>query len=201
MRLARDDKAFASIIGWWRGLHPKADGSGGGDRAARARLRRAISPLDALLEPETHALIARVREALGERWPKNDGRALEERLAMLALALAHVEPDRMSKEPFASAVGRTPDGRYPAKDERRRLSPARFGALLRASDDAEIFARLLRRTLRALRHVPFNVPEFIRDVLVFDDATRRDWTFQYHHTRRDAEAAMEPGEPLEAIEP
>ncbi|WP_319772224.1 type I-E CRISPR-associated protein Cse2/CasB [Breoghania sp.] len=200
MRLAREDEtAMTAIIGWWRMLHPDADGSGG-DRAGRARLRRATSPLDALLEPETHALIARFAAAAGGRWPKGkkESATLEMRLAVLALALAQIEPNQTSAERFASAVGRTPDGRYPGKDDRRRLSPARFGALLRASDDPETFARLLRRALRVLRQVPFSVPQFIRDILAFDDEVRRDWTFQYHHTRRDADEFAETGDALEA---
>ena len=144
-----------------------------GDRGARARLKRCESVFDALLEPETHRLIASVH---GNYVP-------EQKLAILALSLARVE-NTANYPTFADALGLTREGTIPTGDARPRLSPMRFSTLLRASEDADEFARALRRALAILGDTRFNVRRFIGDVLFFDDQTRRAWTFEYYHTRR-----------------
>ena len=144
-----------------------------GDRGTRARLKRCESAFDALLEPETHRLIASVH---GNYVP-------EQKLAILALVLARVE-NTANYPTFADALGRTREGTIPTGDARPRLSPMRFSTLLRASEDADEFARALRRALAILGDARFNVRRFIGDILFFNDQTRRDWTFEYYHTRR-----------------
>ena len=111
------------------------------------------------------------------------GYVLEQKLAILALVLARVE-NTANYPTFADALGLTREGTIPTGDARPRLSPMRFSTLLRVSEDADEFARALRRALAILGDARFNVRRFIGDVLFFDDQTRRDWTFEYYHTRR-----------------
>ena len=169
----------SAVDGWWQSLHSEH-----GDRGGRARLRRCNSVLDALLEPETHRLIARVHEKA------TAGHALEQKLPVLALILARVKLSERAAHllPFAETLGRTRDGSIPKDDARPRLSPMRFSTLLRAGEDADEFARALRRALAILGDTPFNVPRFIGDVLFFNDQTKQRWTFEYYHTRRTDDA-------------
>ena len=168
-----------AVESWWQWLH-----SDYGDRGARARLKRCESVFDALLEPETHRLIASVH---GNYVP-------EQKLAILALSLARVE-NTANYPTFADALGLTREGTIPTGDTRPRLSPMRFSTLLRASEDADEFARALRRALAILGDARFNVRRFIGDVLFFDDQTRRAWTFEYYHTRRaDTAVNIQPQE-------
>ena len=173
-----------AVESWRQWLH-----SDHGDRGARARLKRCESVFDALLEPETHRLIASVHEKAASDY------APEQKLAILALVLARVEnADRRFS--FADALGRSArDGDIPKnKEDRPRLSPIRFSALLRAggdllkaeadTDELDRFARALRRALAILGDTPFDVRRFIGDVLFFNDQTRQRWTFEYYHTRR-----------------
>lgn len=177
-----DQIADTVVEKWWKPLH-----SHHGDRGARARLKRCESVLDALLEPETHRLIACVYE--------EGSHAPQQRLAVLSLILARIEnTDRRFS--FADALGRSArDGDIPKnKEDRPRLSPMRFSALLRAggallkagadTDELDRFARALRRALAILDDTPFDVRRFIGDVLFFNDQTRQQWTFEYYHTRR-----------------
>ena len=184
MQHNRNSPIVTAVADWWKSLHHPDRG----DRGARARLKRCDSVLDALLEPETHSLISRVREKA------TISHALAQKLAILALILARVKPSEKAAYTFADTLGRTrDDGNIPKDDARPRLSPMRFSTLLRAGKDAsedadkfpDEFARILRRTLAILGDTPFNVRCFIGDVLFFDDQTRLKWTFEYYHTRRD----------------
>ena len=186
MQHNRNNPTVNAVVNWWVSLH--ADH---GDRGARARLKRCESVFDALLEPETHRLIASVHEKA------TAGHALEQRLAVLAMALARVKPSERTAHlpPFADALGLTWDGSIPKGDARPRLSPMRFSNLLKDGTDVDMFARALRRTLAILGDAPFDVPRFIGDVLFFNDQTRQKWTFDYYHTRRtDAAENTQPQE-------
>jgi CRISPR type I-E-associated protein CasB/Cse2 len=165
----------AAVLKWRRALQSET----GAARAANARLRRAASVLDALMLEETLDLINAVRHA--EPWPPTDD--FEQRLVVLAMTLAHIETD--AKTPLARALGQTAVGRSPAGDERPRLSPARFGALVRSARarDWAGFARALRRALAILGNAPIDVASLIRDVLFLNDATLRRWTYDYWQTR------------------
>lgn len=186
MRVLLNEDAVNAVLAWWRELHPSADGRGG-NRGGRARLRRADTPLEALLEAETQALIGGVLAAQGGSHARSRAAdvTLQTRLAILAMALAQVDPNKKKDDAsFAAMLGRTSEGRHAGQDDRRRLSPARFGALLRAADDPESLCRLLRRALKVSGDAAFNVRKFVRDILAFDEDTRRDWTFEYYQTRR-----------------
>ncbi len=164
-----------AVESWRQELHDPDHGN----RGSRARLKRCDSILDALLEPETHRLIARVHERATSYIP-------ERKLPILALVLARVEHTANSPT-FAKALGFTWENTIPTSDTRPRLSPMRFSALLRAGADADMddFARALRRALAILGDTRFNVRRFIRDMLFFNDQTRRTWTFEYYHTRQN----------------
>ncbi len=167
-----DQIANTVVEHWWKPLH-----SDHGDRGARARLKRCKSVFDAFLEPETHKLIAKVH---------GKGYASETNLAVLALTLARVKPAEQSARfpNFATVLGRTQGGNIPERDDRPRLSPMRFSALLKAGADKDRFAQALRRALAILGDTPFDVRRFVLDILFFNDQSRRDWTFEYYHTRR-----------------
>ena len=164
-----------AVLKWRRTLQSET----GAARAASARLRRASSVLDALMLEETLVLIKAVRHA-EPRAPSGD---FEQRLVVLAMTLAHIETD--AKTPLARALGQTATGRSPTGDERPRLSPARFGALVRSARarDWAGFARALRRALAILGAAPIDVASLIRDVLFLNDATLRRWTYDYWQTR------------------
>ena len=181
MQHERNSPIVTAVADWWQSLHLDH-----GDRGARARLKRCGSVLDALLEPETHKLIASVHE-------KN---VPEQKIAILALVLARVK-NTANYPSFANALGRTRDDTIPTGDARPRLSPMRFSTLLRAGGDTDEFARALRRALAILDDTPFNVRRFIGDVLFFNDRVRQRWTFEYYHTRRinDAEDPQSEKEP------
>ena len=182
----QNNPIVTAAVNWWVSLHKDH-----GNRGARARLKRCESVLDALLEPETHRLIASVHEKA------TGGYVPEQRLAVLALTLARVKPaeKHMRFPNFAAVLGHTRDGTIPTGDDRRRLSPMRFSTLLKDGADANKFARALRRALAILGDVSFDVPRFISDVLFFQDQTRQLWTFEYYHTRRaDAAENTQPQE-------
>ncbi|MDE2743050.1 MAG: type I-E CRISPR-associated protein Cse2/CasB [Gemmatimonadota bacterium] len=171
-----DQIADAVVEDWWKPLH-----SDHGDRGAKARLKRCKSVLDALLEPETHKLIAKVH---------GKGYASETNLAVLALTLARVKPaEQPTRFPkFATVLGHTRDNKIPKDNDPPRLSPMRFSALLRAGadKDKDRFAQALRRALAILGDTPFDMRRFVLDILFFNDQTQRNtqrnWTFEYYHT-------------------
>ena len=160
----------------WRGrLHLDT----GPARAARARLRRASSVFDALLIEETLDLIKAVRDAAAQP-PRGD---FEQRLVVLAMTLPYIAT--ATGTPFARALGQTAAGRAPAGDERPRLSPARFGAIVRAAraHDGDALARALRRALAILGEANIDAAGLIRDVLFLNDAALRRWTYDYWQSR------------------
>ena len=171
--------AAAAVLGWWRKLRLET----GAARAARARLRRCTSVLEALLLEETHELIKAVGHAGTTRGPRDSERCL----AVLAMTLAHIAD--ASKTPLARALGQTAAGRPPTGEERPRLSSARFGALLRAAHavDWDAFARALRRAFAILGDAPVDVQRLIDDVLFLNDAALQRWTYDYWQTRAPAE--------------
>jgi CRISPR type I-E-associated protein CasB/Cse2 len=171
---AEEGNATAAVLQWWRSLQSDS----GASRASAARLRRCANIFHALLLPETHDLIKAVRRS-GDARLAND---VDRRLAVLAMALAHV--DKSSTTPFAEVLGKTAgDG------DRPRLSPARFGALMRAAHarDWDDFARALRRAFAILGDSRFDVPRFVGDVLHMGDHALQRWTYQYWQTTAPSE--------------
>ncbi len=166
--------AIAEVLRWRSALQAET----GVARAASARLRRAPSVLDALLLEETLDLI----RAAGATKPKPPGRDFDQRLVVLAMTLPRIAYE--SKTSLARALGQTSAGRMPTGEERPRLSPARFGALVRAARarNWDGFARALRRAITILGDAPIDVTGLVRDILYLRDATLRRWTYDYWQT-------------------
>lgn len=134
---------------WWKDLEKR--------RAARARLRRAKTPLEIMQEPEALRLI--------ERLPRNPGR-----VAVLVGILAWVGDN--DDQPVARAIGRT------SLDEKEApMSEARFRRLLQARDDELMEA--MRRLVR-LTKGKANVRDLSFAVLYWGDEVKKRWIFQYY---------------------
>jgi hypothetical protein len=171
--------AIAAVLKWRSALQAET----GAARAASARLRRAPSVLDALLLEATLDLIRAAHQA----GPKTVVQDFDQRLVVLAMTLPRISGE--SKTSLARALGRTSAGRAPTGEERPRLSPARFGALVRAARarNWDSFARALRRALEILGDAPIDVASLVRDVLFLDDATLRRWAYDYWQTLQPME--------------
>lgn len=173
---------IGAVLEWRRRLHLDT----GVARAARARLRRASAVFDALLLEESLDLIKAVR-ATAAKAPAGD---FEQRLVVLAMTLPHIKTETGTS--FARALGQTAAGRAPTGDERPQLTPARFGALLRAARarDWDGLAREMRRATAILADVEIDAGRLVGDVLFLNDAALRRWTYDYWQTR-DPDAASE----------
>lgn len=169
---------------WWRDLFPdnEADDANTrrGNPGALARLRRSATLMDALMEPETHALLRRV----GRIGPRS--RTLDQRLLLLAMVLPLIKPGEKGQTHFARLLGQTADGKAPNSDtgERAQFSPLRFGALMRATDetDPELLVTRLRRALKILGNAPINTGAFVADLLFLNDTVRKRWAYGYWQT-------------------
>lgn len=156
----RPDPA-AAAKGWWRKWIPDVPGERARRRSARARLRRAKTPLEIIQEPEALKLIAAFEQS-HER----------DRAAVLAGILAFVEED--DRTPVAQAIGRQS---LDSNDPPPRMSEPRFRRLLQTEphDLLDPMRRLLRLTKGAA-----NVYDLSRAVLQWSDATRKRWIYLYH---------------------
>lgn len=174
-----------AVASWWRALHPDDEGSRG-DRAAAARLRRAGSLFEVMVEAEAIRLYGRACDALGRtRLSESEAVGIAIVAGVLAAAKPAAKPDYTS---FATMLGRTAEGRRPGENERALLSPLRFAALIRAADPEERL-RHLRRAVVLARGKNFDVPRFADDVLRWSDETRQRWIFEYHQQGRAAPGA------------
>src|SRR6266404_5254892 len=180
--------AIGAAMAWWSRLRQE-EGS-----ASSARLRHCGSVFDALLQPETQDLIRAVRSAGGDLLAGD----IDHRLAVLAISLVHVET--ASHVPLAEALGRTADGLKPTPNgnDRQRLSPIRFGSLLRYAhaQDWDGFVRSLRRALAIVRNPSFSVPAFVADMLFFGDRVLERWTYQYWQTSGPEELQLDTATPI-----
>ncbi|MCE2558610.1 MAG: type I-E CRISPR-associated protein Cse2/CasB [Acidobacteria bacterium] len=155
----------ATCMSWWR---TGIVGEGGPARRSRAQLRRAASSTAALCLSATHDLNRRLIEAGHDLRRRRDG---PERLALIAVALAHVaedSPDNAAKR----------FGRLRTKSDRPMLSGVRFDALVRAKEPSQ----LLRPLVRSLQIVDgrVNVVKLATDLYWWDDKVRTVWCFDYH---------------------
>ena len=141
-----------AILGWWRNaLH---DPHRGETRALSARLRRAVSPLEALSEDRVHEL----GQTIGCHEP--------ERLAALAMVLACVA------EHVTTSLSR----RLGAGDP-RPMSELRFQRLIRCLDYRDL-TQALRRGLPLAGDI-CNVALLGADILYWNEQTRIRWCFDY----------------------
>ena len=147
---------------WWRDLTSTDPGhrvTRGGRRAARARLRRAATPLEVMFESEALRLIARL--------PHEN----PERVAILAGVLAFV--DKSDAQNIARAIGRSSLD----DDESAIMSEGRFRRLLQAGGGELMDA--MRRLVR-LNKGKANVRDLSFAVLRWDDRVKKRWIFDYY---------------------
>lgn len=181
----KDDPLTQAAVAWWRTLH---DSNLAASRAAKARLKRCQTPLDALLLRETHDLL----KALVRAGYRLDRSRADHRVALLAMALARVAPASGPTKPFALALGQSRGG-----EETQVFSPLRFTSLMRTAQarDWEALARALRRALAILGDTSLDAAALARDILCLDDRTLRRWTYEYWQT------ATPPGERAAELDP
>ncbi|MDD9985158.1 MAG: type I-E CRISPR-associated protein Cse2/CasB [Spirochaetaceae bacterium] len=155
----RRNKAAAVAEDWWRALTADQSAGRGARRGALARLRRAVTPLEVMQEPEALRLIARL--------PRNP-----ERVATLAGILAYV------RETEGRTVARS-IGRASLDDEKAILSEVRFRRLLQARNDELELLEAMRRIVR-LTSGKVNVYDLSYAVLHWGDRVRKRWIFDYY---------------------
>lgn len=171
--MSEDRKEIVGAVLRWR---QRLASDTGPHRAARARLRRCATILDALIERETIELVKSVRAVA------KITRDREDRLAIIAIALAHNPND--GKGAFATALGHTAEGKSPGEGDRPKFAPARFTSLVRQVEqrDWEGLIRSLRRAFAILGDTPFSAPGLVADLLYLDDRTLQRWTYDYWQT-------------------
>ncbi len=143
---------------WWRRLNPDDGRQTGAHRAALARLRRATTATEVLLEPEALRLVARLPHS-------------RDRAVVLAGVLAHVRTTEELR--VARAIGRT------ALDEEQsaHVSEGRFRRLLQSRDSELLDA--MRRLVRMMKG-RVNVHDLSAAILYWGDRTKRQWIFDYY---------------------
>lgn len=149
----------AAAFAWWRSLNPEGGVQSGRQRAALARLRRAATPIEVMLEPEALRLMARL--------PRNP-----DRVACLIGVLAFVRDT--DERPVARAVGRTT-----LDDDRSALlSEGRFRRLLQVPHD-EIMEPM-RRLVRMAKGHQVNVGDLSWAILYWGDRVKKHWILDYY---------------------
>ena len=145
---------------WWHRTFRDEHGSG---YASRARLRRCLTPVDAIAIDAVHDL-NRHLDAAGHH-------PCADRLALLAITLAHVEED--GQHPLAELLGARR-----GKGASRVLNKLRWQALIRITDPRELITPL-RRAMAVVCHRPIHVGALAGDLFRWNDTTRTKWCFQY----------------------
>lgn len=186
------DVVARPIMDWWRSLYPDEATKRRGDAGARAAMRRADSPVQALLLPAFHDLLRRLRDKGVS--PAGISDAYLRRVALAAAVICECRDDRTGPKPLCEVLGMAPDG------GQAPLSPLRFQALMAtmARGDGAEQLTALRRALAHAKEMPFDVRRLVRDILWFSEDTRIRWTFDYYGTRREA-PATEPTSEAEEI--
>lgn len=143
---------------WWRRLNPQDGSQSGTHRAAMARLRRASTATEVLLEPEALRLVARLPHS-------------REKAVVLAGVLGHVrQTDELR---VARAIGRSA-----LDDEQSALvSEGRFRRLLQ-SPDSELMGAM--RRLVSMMKGRVNVHDLSSAILYWGEKTKRQWIFDYY---------------------
>ena len=147
---------YRSSLGW----------DSGAARAARARLRRCQSTVEALAVAETHDLNRRLKEIRPGAAPKAD------QLALIAIAFARLRS--IDGDELAAVFGKRQ-----TKDGPRLLSELRFQSLIRVGSHRDLMAPL-RRSLAVLGpDASCNGRTLARDLYWWSDRVRNRWCFQF----------------------
>ncbi len=139
---------------WWSDLISEKPGR----RAARARLRRAATPLEVIQEPTALRLIERLPS---ENW---------DQVAILAGILAVVREDDKTK--LARAIGRKK-----IDDKEAVMSEPRFRRLLQSRDEELLDAM---RRLVLLNKGKANVTDLSFAILRWGGSIKKRWIFRYY---------------------
>lgn len=155
-----------AVIDWYRSVLDRDDGAA---RAARARLRRCHSPVEALAVAETHDLNRRLKDMIGNAVPG------VEQLALVAVAFACLKG--VDGDPLAAQFGKKNSADGP-----RVLSELRFQSLIRIRSCRELMTPL-RRSMAVLgRDASCNGWALAEDLYRWNDRVRNKWCFQYFGT-------------------
>lgn len=136
-----------------------------GNPGALARLRRAATPVESVLDPEARSLVRRIGVNSSQR---------PERVARLASLLAHVrEDDQRNKVAFALGG---------SEEELRLMKPVRFRRLMLSESDDDLYLAL-RRAISMLGRKA-NVRDLSHAWLnwhhpMMGERIRIQWTFAY----------------------
>jgi CRISPR type I-E-associated protein CasB/Cse2 len=160
---------------WWRAwVKPDTEKRSGVKRAAAARLRRAQTSIDALMEPATLDLARRL-DAFNKPLLLN-------RVGILAAVLAHVrEEDSTKIGKAAGPLSLTGDAL--ADDGTAILKQGRFRRLLQVDNDELIDQ--MRRLVHLLGNKA-NVPN-LADIILYweNDMCKRQLVFDYYNVMRE----------------
>lgn len=168
----KNPQAVGALYAWRRELAER-------DRGGRARLRRCVSPLDAVFEPAFHHLLQRVEGAHGQALGKGERASL----AAVAALVARLPGDAVSTEPVVAKSKRLSlptllgTGAEGSRDQ-PRLHPLRFRKILDARNLDELFP-VLRRALAVLG-TDVDLVSLADGVLLWGDDTRRLWAYDYY---------------------
>ena len=157
-----DVNAGQVAVAWGRGLVPDDDGTKpaqGWKRAAVARLRRAGTPLEVMMEPHALRLIQELPNFRADH------------VAVLAGILAVVRRD--TETLIVRAVGR----KSLDDEESATLSESRFRRLLQTPTDDLL--EPMRRLIRLAKEEA-NVRHLAESILFWGDQRKKQWIFDYY---------------------
>ncbi len=167
----KDKKRIGNVVVEW--YKSTLGNDSGRARAARARLRRCESPVEALMVAETHHLNEQL-QAQGKK-PRAD------QLALIATTFARLK-DTHGGPKLASLFGNRGN-----KDAPRLLSELRFQSLIRVRTHRALIAPL-RRSLGVLGSQPAcNGRALAEDLWHWNEMVRNRWCFQYFDAAFGAE--------------
>ncbi|MCY4440145.1 MAG: type I-E CRISPR-associated protein Cse2/CasB [Deltaproteobacteria bacterium] len=156
------DQGIGDVVRiWYKSTLDRDDGTA---RAARARLRRCDSPVDALAVAETHDLNELLKQS--GRNPRPDQLAL---VAATFARLKGIDGDRIA----------TLFGKQASKDAPRALSMLRFQSLIRIESRRDLIAPL-RRAIAVLGSQPScDGRALAEDLYFWNEQVRNKWCLQY----------------------
>jgi CRISPR system Cascade subunit CasB len=154
-----DPQAASALLAWHRALQE--------DRGARARLRRAPTPVEVSYEPAYHRLLHALAPLVG-------GDSLEIRLGVAAVAgLAARVEEHVPGTPMAAQMAIPGRGR-----DAPPVSESRLRRLLAAEEPAERYAQLAR--IVRLLGTRVDLLSLADAAYCWDPRTRQQWAYDYY---------------------
>lgn len=157
-----DTNQFGTIVvKWHRQFFGREDGA---SRAAKARLKRCNSAVEALSVVETHELNAMLKDS--------NISVNADQLALIATTFSRLTA--LDGNQLAQQFGSRS-----RKDDPRKLSELRFQSLIRIKAHRELVAPLRRATAVLGTDIACNAFRLADDLYYWNDDVRRNWCFQY----------------------